>query len=169
MTVQITPCFSVYPPLCLSNTHIHTCKHIYTHVQHTAAGQTSPREKKTSTTPRSPVRRWTPAPLRLPPSRLWARPRPLISAGLPVVLLQARGSRSRRRTGPGPTPPPGRARAGPVRSASQPPAASGRSTQSIYIRWVQQGFPWCLRSFGLLTATAFTLWQEKCVNAVVEC
>ncbi|XP_031733180.1 zinc finger protein 395b isoform X5 [Anarrhichthys ocellatus] len=44
------------------------------------------------------------------------------------------GSRSLQLTDPGPTPAPGPARAGPVRSASRPPAASGRSTQSISIR-----------------------------------
>lgn len=105
---------------------------------HTAVGQISLREKRTSTTPRSPVRPWMPAPLQLLPSRLWARPRPLISAGPPAVHLRARGSRSLRLTDPGPTPALGQAWASPVHSASQHQAASGRSTQSISIRWVQQ-------------------------------
>lgn len=136
-----------------SATHLHTPT---THT-HTAVGQISPREKKTSTTPRSPVRPWTPARLQLLPSRLWARPRPLISAGPPAVLPPPRGSRSPQLTGPGPTPAPGPARAGPVRSASRPPAASGRSTQSISIRWVRQCRSHSLRSDGPLMVMAVVM------------
>lgn len=123
--------------------------HSHTPTTHKAVGQISPREKRTSTTPGSPVRPWTPAPLQLLPSRFWDRS--LISAGPPAVLLRPRGSRSPQPTGPGPTPAPGLARAGPVRSASRPLAASGRSTRSISIRWVQQSCSPSGRSFGLLT------------------
>lgn len=151
-------CVSTGLSLHLPNTFTHS---YHTHT-HTAVGQISPREKRTSTTPRSPVRPWTPAPLQLLPSRLWARPRPLISAGPPAVLPLPRGSRSPQLTGPGPTPAPGPARAGPVRSASRPPAASGRSTQSISIRWVQQRRSRSLRS--VMAVMAIKYRQEKCVH-----
>lgn len=117
-----------------------------------AVGRTSLRERRTSTTPRSPVRRWTSARCRLRLlllllSRLWARPHRLTSAGPPVVLLQLLGSTSLPLTGPGPTPARAPVSAGPARSASRPPAASGRSTQSIFIRWAQQHL-WRLRSLS---------------------
>lgn len=73
--------------------------------KHPAAGQISPRGRRTSTSPRSPVRPSSPALLRLLllSSTLWLRPLPLISAGPPVVPLLDQSSRSQL-TGLGPTP-----------------------------------------------------------------
>lgn len=122
----------------LSATHAHTYARMHTHARtctHAAMCPISPREKRTSTTPRSPVRPWMPALFQHLPSRLWARPRPLNSAGPPAVLPLPQDSRSLQLTGPGPTPAPDPAWAGPAHSASLPPAAFGRSTRSISIRW----------------------------------
>lgn len=67
-------------------------------------GRTSLRGRRISTTPRSPVRRWTPASHRPLPIRLRARPRRLASAFPPAVLPRLRGSTSLPPTDPGPTP-----------------------------------------------------------------
>lgn len=122
---------------------------------HAAMCPISPREKRISTTPRSPVRPWKPSLFQLLPSRLWARPHPLNSAGPPAVLLLPQDSRSLQLTGPGPTPAPDPAWAGPAHSASLPPAAFGRSTRSISIRW--GAALWVIKPIMALTQLALTI------------